>query len=567
MANLVQTAKNTTILPLPASIFGASGTRGALHCSITFTDPITAGNDILLSVMGNVGNAACEVLLGGILGFFDGLGTGGSLPDRTYWVGLTYTDSAGQETELGPVGSVFIPMGKLLRVFRPNIENPSGAPGMSAFSIYVSLSGPTGLGLVAGGLDPINPSGPATDHWTEPSGGVSPGGGPPTTPVRDSLGNSYVQCNWVDQFEGGSNSGNNAMGFFLASGSPGGANTVNFACACFNANPGFPFDGILSVIACEFTPLGSTQDSDYLKLHAASGNIDIALIDSDANTIDTDWGSRNGNTAMVLDLSPAPGTDSFFAMFCNAASPDPPTPTLTGGVYTFIDSQAPDSIPHWLWFSSPTEITLACPLDGGTATVGVPYSAFLVVTGDVPPDTFEIISGALPDGLTLDTSTGEISGTPMLAGTFDYVAEVTDSSSPPASADTSPGCEIVVSGDLTVACPVAGGTATTSVPYNSGAPPVSGGTPPYFFTLASGTLPTGFTLDPFTGIISGTTEQEGIFEYTLEVQDSGSPVQFAEVPDPCTIVVSVNQGCRFRLLKLMPTFGPAKKLPVRGSVE
>jgi hypothetical protein len=274
---------------------------------------------------------------------------------------------------------------------------------------------------------------------------------------------------------------------------------------------------------------------------------------------------------MVLDLSPAPGTDSFFAMFCNAlsgAAPDPPTPTLTDSAYAFISKQInPNAplIPHWLWYESPNVPVITCPIDGGTATVGVPYSAQLVASGGTEPYTFSIISGALPDGLTLDTSTGIISGTPTLAGTFDYVAEVTDDNGE--TADTDPGCEIVVSGNLTVACPVAGGTATTSVPYNSGAPPVSGGTPPYFFTLASGTLPTGFTLDPFTGIISGTTEQEGIFSYTLEVQDSSSPVEFAEVPDPCTIVVSINQGCRFRLLKLMPTFGPAKKLPVRGSVE
>jgi hypothetical protein len=215
-----------------------------------------------------------------------------------------------------------------------------------------------------------------------------------------------------------------------------------------------------------------------------------------------------------------------------------------------------------------TELTLACPIDGGTATVGVPYSAQLVASGGTEPYTFSILSGALPDGLTLDTATGIISGTPTLAGTFDYVAEVTDADMN--TADTDPGCEIIVSeppSEVTVACPVAGGTATTSVPYNSGAPPVSGGTPPYFFTLVSGTLPTGFTLDPFTGIISGTTEQEGIFSYTLEVQDSSSPPQFSEVPEPCTIVVSINQGCRFRLLKIMPTFGPAKKLPVRGSVE
>jgi hypothetical protein len=72
-------------------------------------------------------------------------------------------------------------------------------------------------------------------------------------------------------------------------------------------------------------------------------------------------------------------------------------------------------------------LTLACPVDGGTAAVGVPYSAFLVVAGGVPAYTFAIIGGSLPTGLTLDTSTGEISGTPTTAATYTYSAQVTDS--------------------------------------------------------------------------------------------------------------------------------------------
>jgi hypothetical protein len=86
----------------------------------------------------------------------------------------------------------------------------------------------------------------------------------------------------------------------------------------------------------------------------------------------------------------------------------------------------------------PPSLTLACPVGGGTATIGVPYSAFLVVGGDyTPPLFFEITAGALPDGLTLNSATGEISGTPFgSGGTFQVKYQVTDSSSPPQVATT-----------------------------------------------------------------------------------------------------------------------------------
>jgi len=181
---------------------------------------------------------------------------------------------------------------------------------------------------------------------------------------------------------------------------------------------------------------------------------------------------------------------------------------------------------------APPAITLACA--GGTAQVGVPYSSALVATGGVPPYTFSIISGSLPPGLSLNTSTGAITGTPTQAGTFNFTAQVVDSTGSKAGTATA-NCSIVVSPPaITLAC--AGGTAQVGVPYNS-ALVASGGVPPYTFSIISGSLPPGLSLNTSTGAITGTPTQAGTFNFTAQVVDStGSKAGTATAN--CSIVVA-----------------------------
>jgi subtilisin family serine protease len=148
-----------------------------------------------------------------------------------------------------------------------------------------------------------------------------------------------------------------------------------------------------------------------------------------------------------------------------------------------------------------------------TAVRDISYSQTMSVTGGVPPYSFSRIAGSLPTGLTLNSSTGLISGTPTEAGAYNFTIQVTDRNNDTATADYGLAVEYVVLN--TTSLPV-GSVGTL---YNQTLS-ASGAATPLSWSVSFGSLPDGLTLAPSTGVISGTPTNIGSFNFEVQVQDA-----------------------------------------------
>jgi len=179
------------------------------------------------------------------------------------------------------------------------------------------------------------------------------------------------------------------------------------------------------------------------------------------------------------------------------------------------------------------------------AAQGSPYNFPLAASGGVPPLTWAISAGALPPGVSLNTSTGQLSGTPTAQGTFSFTVTVTDSALLPPNQQPQIATQAL---SLTVGAPGSLFITTTSLPQANTATlynqqlHVSGGVGPFTWNLTSGILPSGLTLNSSTGVISGVPTAVSSNTFTVQVTDSEATPQKASATLTVTIISSVNNS-------------------------
>jgi hypothetical protein len=182
---------------------------------------------------------------------------------------------------------------------------------------------------------------------------------------------------------------------------------------------------------------------------------------------------------------------------------------------------------------SPTTLPNAQP--------GVTYSQ-PVTPSPAGSYTFALSNGSLPAGLSLNPSTGAISGTTTQSGSFSF--RVTASGFGSCSGFRDYTLEVASCPALTVN-PESLPNATSGVSYTQTFTQTGAANAPTW-SISAGSLPGGLMLNPTTGVLAGTPTVFGLFNFTVQVADAGNCMGVREyaltVNPPCGAITVSPQN-------------------------
>jgi len=217
--------------------------------------------------------------------------------------------------------------------------------------------------------------------------------------------------------------------------STGGGVSLYYSKPSWQVAPGVPADGMRDVPDVSLTAAGhvgylvQTQNALYAMSGTSASSPAFAGLMA---LIVQKTGQRQGNANIRLyQLGNAQYNSGGPAIFHDTTSGNNSVPGVVGysctagyDLVTGLGSVDAFALANnWV---PPASLLLATSNSLPTGTTGTPYSQGLSATGGTSPYVWSVVSGTLPTGLSLNGSTGLISGTPSASGVFTFDARITD---------------------------------------------------------------------------------------------------------------------------------------------
>jgi hypothetical protein len=180
--------------------------------------------------------------------------------------------------------------------------------------------------------------------------------------------------------------------------------------------------------------------------------------------------------------------------------------------------------------------------------VGQPFSARLPAQGGSPPYFFAVVAGGLPPGISLDSSSGTLSGTPYIPGKFPVTFQVTDRLG---SSATWPMEFMVDPEPMRIECHLPDHAHVGLNYYLQFR--ITGGLPPITMKVLAGSVPPGLalTFPSPVGQLSGMPTTVGDYAFQVEATDAGQ--------------TSIQFWVNVRVLPPLPIFALVQA-PLKGTV-
>ena len=292
--------------------------------------------------------------------------------------------------------------------------------------------------------------------------------------------------------------------------------------------------GVLSLSGCHGSPITITLSCPNC---AGSPNAAVTINQSDTLAITASVANDKTNSGVSWSLGAGVGslssqTTTSVTYVAPAALTQTTTATVTATsvANTNVTETVTITIQAVFQFQS-TSLPIA--------TVGVPYSGTISTIGATGPFSWTIISGNLPAGLTLansNTATVNITGTPKTVGTSTVTIQATNGSGTPISQSFTISVNPPPSLTITTRT-LAPGTVGQSYSFQLQA---AFGTPPYTWSIVSGSLPPGLALNNSTGVISGSPTTVGTTTFYIQVKDSAIPNPATYPPNGSGLALTIN---------------------------